>query len=102
MCPSRFVSPLAGDCVQRFADRCHTDKRGNRVLIAICVLNMVLYLFTYLFYRGINKRRERTWDSWTAKVADMHHSLSANALTLFLQEQQEYLDTTKDEVRSSS
>ncbi|KAI0800680.1 MFS general substrate transporter [Fomes fomentarius] len=54
-------------------------KRGNRVLIAICLMNMVLYLFSYLFYRGINKRRERIWDSWTAK------------------EQQEYLDTTKDE-----
>ncbi|RDX51208.1 MFS general substrate transporter [Polyporus arcularius HHB13444] len=54
-------------------------KRGNRVLIAITVLNMFLYLFTYLFYTGINKRRDKIWNSWTAK------------------EQQEYLDTTKDE-----
>ncbi|RPD57142.1 MFS general substrate transporter [Lentinus tigrinus ALCF2SS1-6] len=54
-------------------------KRGNRVLIAITVMNMFLYLFTYLFYRGINKRRDRIWNSWSAK------------------EQQEYLDTTKDE-----
>ncbi|KAI0800678.1 MFS general substrate transporter [Fomes fomentarius] len=54
-------------------------KRGNRVLIAICILNVFLYTTTYLFYSGINKRRHRIWESWTAK------------------EQQEYLDTTKDE-----
>ncbi|KAI0699337.1 MFS general substrate transporter [Cerioporus squamosus] len=54
-------------------------KRGNRVLIAITVMNIFLYLFTYLFYTGLNKRRERIWNAWTAK------------------EQQEYLDTTKDE-----
>ncbi|KAI0778763.1 MFS general substrate transporter [Trametes elegans] len=53
-------------------------KRGNRVLIGITVMNIFLYLFVYLFYKGINKRRDRIWDSWTAK------------------EQQEYLENTKD------
>ncbi len=40
------------------------------MLIAITVLNMFLYLFTYLFYTGINKRRDKIWNSWTAKVRD--------------------------------
>ncbi|KAF8167534.1 major facilitator superfamily domain-containing protein [Crassisporium funariophilum] len=54
-------------------------KRGNRDLIAICAMNIVLYIGTYIFYRTINARRERIWSSWTPK------------------EQQEYLETTKDE-----
>ncbi|KAI0699336.1 MFS general substrate transporter [Cerioporus squamosus] len=54
-------------------------KRGNLALIIICAVNIVLYILTYVFYKGINKRRDRIWSSWTAK------------------EQQEYLDTTKDE-----
>ena len=45
-----------------------TDKRGNRVLIGITVLNLVLYGLIWLFYRGINKRRDRIWNGWTAKV----------------------------------
>ncbi|KAI0074256.1 MFS general substrate transporter [Panus rudis PR-1116 ss-1] len=53
-------------------------KRGNRILIAICVLNIVLYAFTYIFYRTINKRRDRIWNAMTPK------------------ERQEYLDTTTD------
>ncbi|EKM48229.1 uncharacterized protein PHACADRAFT_109252, partial [Phanerochaete carnosa HHB-10118-sp] len=54
-------------------------KRGNRVLIGICAMNIVLYIFTYFFYRTLNKRRERVWNSWTPK------------------EQQDYLDTTEDQ-----
>jgi len=53
-------------------------KRGNRALIAVCCMNMVIYGLTFLFYRNINKRRERTWNSWTPT------------------EQREYLATTKD------
>ena len=67
---SRFVSllrafGLLSDCV---TDRACVDKRGNRVLIAITVLNMALYFGAYLFYSGINKRRDKIWNSWTAKV----------------------------------
>ncbi|KIP11782.1 hypothetical protein PHLGIDRAFT_440441 [Phlebiopsis gigantea 11061_1 CR5-6] len=54
-------------------------KRGNRVLIGICSMNIVLYLLTYLFYRTLNKNREKIWNAWTHK------------------EQQEYLDTTEDD-----
>ncbi|RPD57141.1 MFS general substrate transporter [Lentinus tigrinus ALCF2SS1-6] len=57
-------------------------KRGNRALIIICAANIVIYILTYAFYKGINRRRDRIWNSWTAK------------------EQQEYLDTTKDEGNS--
>ncbi|KAI0095223.1 major facilitator superfamily domain-containing protein [Irpex rosettiformis] len=54
------------------------DKRGNRVLIGICSLNICLYIFTYFFYRTINTRRAKKWDTMSPK------------------EQQEYLDTTTD------
>ncbi|KAI0278181.1 MFS general substrate transporter [Russula aff. rugulosa BPL654] len=53
-------------------------KEGNRVLIGICVANIVLYLLTFLFYRSLNQRREKIWASMTPKV------------------RAEYLETTKD------
>ncbi|KAI0095245.1 MFS general substrate transporter [Irpex rosettiformis] len=53
-------------------------KRGNRILIGITVLNIVLYGLTWIFYRSINRHRSRTWNSMTPE------------------EQQTYLDTTKD------
>ncbi|KAI0347970.1 MFS general substrate transporter [Trametopsis cervina] len=53
-------------------------KRGNRVLIGITVMNIAIYGLTWLFYRTINKRRERIWNSMTPE------------------QQQEYLDTTTD------
>ena len=46
----------------------YTDKEGNRVLIGICVANIVLYLLTFLFYRRLNQRREKIWGSMTPKV----------------------------------
>jgi predicted MFS family arabinose efflux permease len=54
-------------------------KRGNRDLIAICSMNICLYIGNYFFYRTLNARRERIWNSWTAK------------------ERQEYLETTTDD-----
>ncbi|KAH9931993.1 MFS general substrate transporter [Epithele typhae] len=53
-------------------------KRGNRALIVVCCVNILIHFLVWLFYRTINKRRDKVWNSWTAK------------------EQQEYLDTTKD------
>jgi len=53
-------------------------KRGNRALIGICAMNIFLYIFTYFFYRILNKRQQRKWDAMSPK------------------EQQEYLDTTTD------
>ncbi|KAH9915278.1 MFS general substrate transporter [Epithele typhae] len=54
-------------------------KRGNRALIGITVMNIVLYLFTYLFYRAISQRCDRIWNGWAKE------------------QQQRCLDTTRDE-----
>lgn len=54
-------------------------KRGNRDLICITSMNIVLYIGTYFFYRYLNARRDRVWKTWTNK------------------EQREYMKTTKDE-----
>ncbi|KAJ7665199.1 major facilitator superfamily domain-containing protein [Mycena polygramma] len=53
-------------------------KRGNRVLIGICCMNIVLYILTFFFYRALNKARDKKWNAWSKK------------------EQQEYIETTKD------
>jgi len=53
-------------------------KRGNRVLIAICSMNIVLYGLAFLFYRTINKRRDKIWNAWSKE------------------EQAKYLETTSD------
>jgi len=53
-------------------------KHGNRVLIAVCSLVIVVQGLTFVFYRTLNKHRDRIWDSWTEE------------------EKKEYLDTTKD------
>jgi len=44
------------------------DKRGNRDLMGICALNICLYFGTFFFYRTLNARRAKIWDSWTAEV----------------------------------
>jgi len=54
-------------------------KRGNRDLIAICSMNICLYAINFFFYRTINARREKIWNSWTSE------------------EQQKYLETTTDD-----
>ncbi|KJA28565.1 hypothetical protein HYPSUDRAFT_177732 [Hypholoma sublateritium FD-334 SS-4] len=54
-------------------------KRGNRDLIGICSYNLCLYIGTYFFYRTLNANRERKWK------------------TMSLKEQQEYVETTKDD-----
>jgi len=54
-------------------------KRGNRQLIAICSMNIIIYIGTYFFYRTLNTRRDKIWNAWSTE------------------QQQEYLETTKDE-----
>jgi hypothetical protein len=44
-------------------------KRGNRDLIIINVMNLVLYALTFVFYRTINQRRDKIWNSWSMKVS---------------------------------
>ncbi|KAE8149807.1 major facilitator superfamily domain-containing protein [Aspergillus avenaceus] len=38
-------------------------KRGNRVLVALVVANVFIYLFTKTYYRWRNTRHNRTWEA---------------------------------------
>jgi len=53
-------------------------RRGNKVLIGICCMNVVLFALAKLFYVRTNRSRERLWSQMTRE------------------EKQEYLATTKD------
>ncbi|PQE23609.1 phthalate transporter protein [Rutstroemia sp. NJR-2017a BVV2] len=61
------------------ADDAPRYKRGDRVLVAICVVNIGLYVVTKLYYTWRNKSRSNTWD----KMSEA--------------ERLNYLATTKDE-----
>ncbi|KAK2027468.1 major facilitator superfamily transporter [Colletotrichum zoysiae] len=54
-------------------------RRGNRVLIGICCMNIYVYVIAKLFYIWCNKKREKEWSSMTEE------------------ERVHYLETTKDE-----
>jgi hypothetical protein len=56
------------DCVLIQNESQPLYKRGNRDLIAINIMNLVLYALTFLFYRGINQYRDKIWNSWSPKV----------------------------------
>jgi uncharacterized membrane protein len=53
-------------------------RRGNRVLIAICVYNMFVFVGAKLFYIRVNANREKRWNAMSAE------------------EKQHYLATTTD------
>ena len=53
-------------------------RRGNKVLIAICAFNIVLFISTKIFYVTVNKRREAIWSSMS------------------IEDKETYLETTKD------
>lgn len=61
------------------ADNAPRYKRGNSVLLGLVISNMVIYVFTKLYYIWRNKSRDRKWDALTDE------------------QRQEYLDTTTDE-----
>ncbi|PQE19172.1 MFS transporter protein [Rutstroemia sp. NJR-2017a BBW] len=61
------------------ADDAPRYKRGDRVLVAICVFNIGLYVSTKLYYTWRNKSRSKTWDKMSEE------------------ERLNYLATTKDE-----
>jgi hypothetical protein len=55
------------------------DRRGNRVLVGISVLNIFLYVFAKVYYTWRNKKRDQQWNGLTAE------------------EKVHYMNTTKDE-----
>lgn len=63
-------------------------------------MNIFLYILTWFFYRTINRRRDRIWNSMTVQVSKNSLSPLAptqlRALSCSFQEQQEYLKTTTD------
>jgi hypothetical protein len=72
------------------------DHRGNKALLGVTCMNITLYALVWLFYRTVNKRREKKWNSWSeevrVKVLDEHISFTHR-----FQERREYLKTTKDQ-----
>lgn len=54
-------------------------RRGNRVLISLCVVNIGLYIFAKVYYILRNRYRDKKW----------------NAMTV--EERERYLATTKDQ-----
>ncbi|KIW57096.1 hypothetical protein PV05_05695 [Exophiala xenobiotica] len=72
------ASNIIGSNIYRNDDK-PMYRRGNKILIAICVYNIVLFVFGKCFYVWRNKVRDRRWSSMTEA------------------EQREYLATTTDE-----
>ncbi|UQC75403.1 major facilitator superfamily transporter [Colletotrichum lupini] len=54
-------------------------RRGNRVLIGICCMNICVYLIAKALYMWCNNKREKEWNAMTEE------------------ERIHYLETTKDE-----
>ncbi|KAL5116237.1 hypothetical protein ACEQ8H_005902 [Pleosporales sp. CAS-2024a] len=53
-------------------------RRGNKILLVICAVNMVLFVSAKLYYMEVNKKRDRIWDTMSKEEKDI------------------YLETTKD------
>lgn len=53
-------------------------RRGNKVLIAICCMNLALYALAKVYYVWKNKSRDKIWTSWTPE------------------QRKDYLETTSD------
>ncbi|KAI4702584.1 hypothetical protein J4E81_002949 [Alternaria sp. BMP 2799] len=54
-------------------------RRGNKVLLAICAYNFVLFVGAKVFYVKVNRKRDRIWEGMTRE------------------EKEGYLETTRDE-----
>ncbi|KAL7273650.1 hypothetical protein RUND412_003478 [Rhizina undulata] len=69
---------IVGNNIYR-ADDAPLYLRGNKILLGICVFNIVLFVAVKLYYIKRNEYRQRIWDAMTKG------------------EQEEYIATTKDE-----
>ncbi|KAF2689029.1 MFS general substrate transporter [Lentithecium fluviatile CBS 122367] len=54
-------------------------RRGNRVLVCICILNIFMYIFSKVYYTWRNKKRDEKWDAMT------------------VEQKVDYIETTTDE-----
>ncbi|GKT76622.1 major facilitator superfamily transporter [Colletotrichum tofieldiae] len=72
-------------------------RRGNRVLIGICCMNICVYLIAKLFYMWCNKKREKEWNAMTEEVSCFSFApLVLSPELISDQERIHYLETTKD------
>ncbi|KAH0834833.1 allantoate permease [Lanmaoa asiatica] len=75
-------------------------ERGNRILISICLVNvLLLYPGTKAYYIWRNRQRAKKWDAMVpeASLWDSDRLMAETGLTLDrLQEKAHYLKTTKD------
>jgi len=54
-------------------------RRGNKVLLAICAYNFVLFVGAKVYYVKVNRKRDAVWEGMTREEKEM------------------YLETTEDE-----
>lgn len=73
-----MVSIIARDLLTSADDK-PRYRRGNRVLVSLCALNVGLYVFAKVYYTLRNRYRDRVWNSMTEE------------------QRTEYLATTKDQ-----
>jgi hypothetical protein len=74
MCVPCHYLPIAGVLTKVRS----LDRKGNRTLIVICLVNMlVLYPGTRAYYVWRNRQRAKVWDAMTTEVWWICHPLSA-------------------------
>ncbi|OAQ60591.1 MFS transporter [Pochonia chlamydosporia 170] len=79
-CYNMFVQASATIAANIYrADDAPRYQRGNKQLLAVCCMNIVVYILTKLYYIWRNKTRDAKWESMTEE------------------QRLEYLATTKDE-----
>lgn len=63
------ASSIIGSQIYRNDDK-PLYRRGNKVLLAICAYNFVLFIGAKLFYANVNRQRERKWNAMTSEEKD--------------------------------
>lgn len=63
------VRPLRVFSVAKASSSTSSDERGNRILIIICLVNLlILYPGTKAYYIWRNRQRARIWDAMTPEA----------------------------------
>jgi hypothetical protein len=47
-------------------------RRGNKVLIAICAYNFVVFIGAKLYYVNINRKRDRIWSAMSKEEKEIY------------------------------